>query len=135
MTIRTLSMAGVVLLVVMLGFALRPVRDWWRGYFEVTNCNVGQRDGDGVFTLPLTKDFYRVYPQERRAIYWSSNFGTPSELINCVVRDRCNWQCEYPDHSGTISIEDCMVSNREVGHSWEIRSISCFTWWKYNYLQ
>jgi hypothetical protein len=128
---RSLSGIIVAALIITLILLYRPIRDGLRGYFEVTSYSVG-RNSDGKFTLPLNPTTYRVYPSQKRAIYWNGGDGVPDDLIECVVRDRCNWQCSFPDHSSQIRMGDCMEGPKGFGELWETRPVSWFVYWKYN---
>ena len=117
---------GIVALVVALGI-YRTSRDWMRGYFEVTSYPMGQMK-DGSYTLPLNRSVYRIYPKERRAIYWLPGVvDSPRPLVDCNIKDRCNWTCSYPDHDGEVQMGGCMEENMDYKF---FRPVSSFVWWK-----
>ncbi len=55
----------------------------------------------------LGRTGYKVYPEQQRVVYWDEekNDG-PLPLVACVVRDKDNWTCQYPDGSGTLKMID-----------------------------
>lgn len=120
-----------IVLIIMLFVLLRPIKDWLRGYFEVTSYPVGQME-DGSYTLPLNRTVYRIYPKESRGIYWMPWVkASPEPLVDCVIRDRCNWACSYPDRAGReVRMGGCMEENM-LDTEW-YRPVSAFVWWKYH---
>jgi hypothetical protein len=119
---------GVVALMFALGI-YRTSRDWLRGYFEVTSYPVGQWE-DGTWSVPLNRTVYRVYPKERRAIYWMPGvIDAPSPLVDCIIKDRCNWTCSYPEHEGEVQMGACLEENMDYEL---LRPVSGFVWWKYH---
>ncbi len=121
---------GIVVLVFALGI-YRTSRDWMRGYFEVTSYPAGPAL-DGSYTIPLKITVYRIYPRESRGIYWMPWISdSPDPLVDCVIRDRCNWTCSYPEHAGReVRMGGCMEQNM-LDTEWH-RPVSAFVWWKYH---
>lgn len=115
---------------ICLAVAYRPLRDQLRGYFEITSYPV-MKDDNGDWNVPLNRSVHRIYPKEHRAIYWSPWVReSPKELVDCIIRDPCNWQCSFPDHNGVVTMEGCREPDDE---EYGFKFVSALSWWKYHY--
>ena len=82
--------------------------------------------------LPLNRTVYKIFPDSQIVIYWSPGINeVPRKLAKCVVRDRLHWQCEYPDRSATLTMNDGEFKelSAQKGHVDNLKYVSCWKWW------
>jgi hypothetical protein len=55
--------------------------------------------------VALNRSTFGVSRDTQTVIYWMPGFPLPPQKLHeCTVRDRLNWQCEYPDKSATLTM-------------------------------
>jgi hypothetical protein len=85
----------------------------------------------------LNRTTYKVLVEQQQVIYWMPGFDFyPVGLRNCAVRDRENWNCEYPDGSTRLYMvggsfhEESREGNKTSVTETEIRYVSFWRWWR-----
>lgn len=82
-------------------------------------------------SIPLNRTVYKVFPETQIVIYWSPGVEeAPQRLKKCVVRNRQNWQCEYPDGSGMLTMSDGNFKESAF-----VGNAKYVSWWKWYMIQ
>jgi len=99
----------LVVLLILAGFVLNGLIDGIWGK-EVTVYPVACDDvRSRTVCQVIGRTTYKVFTEQQRVVYWSEEASwlapsVPTSLLDCVVRNKMNWVCRYPDGSGTVSM-------------------------------
>ena len=91
----------------------------------VTVYPVGKFSKTDTETHPLNRTVYKVSFETQTVVYWMPGlYEVPERLVNCKVRDKYNWQGEYPDHSGEVKMVDGVIINDDP----DVKYVSSIYW-------
>ena len=105
-------MGGLIFLALLLGAGFLFF-DWGFLHGEVTTyptmCLEETRKPPDCALMQLNRTTYRIDRQHKEVVYWLEHSVLRDELRkldNCVIKDRTNWTCSFPDRSGKVHVRD-----------------------------